>query len=451
MPQRTRAVPVRRGDRIDLDIDSFADGPDALARVGTYVVLVPGALPGERVRAEITSAARKFGRARVLSVERRSSDRAQPACRHFLACGGCHLQHVRYAAQLASKRARLERELAHALKDPSPVRDPVPAAAPLGQRHKIALHLTEAGGRLVPALHGLREQRLVALRECPASAPPALELALAAVRALDALRLRAFDPDSGAGLLRSVLVRTASTGQSHLVLVAQHATIPGLARVLPELHRAGATAISVNENQGPPDLLLGRRTRVLSGPGRIEERIDGVTYCISPDAFFQTSPHGAGALVRLVRDALAPAAGDAIVDVYCGGGLFALPLARSARRVVGLDASRAAIGDAIAAARRNGIDRARFRCGPLVPALRALRHADLAVLDPPRAGCDPAALRAVADLRPRRLALVACDARALARDLHLLEGLGYRAAQVVPVDMFPLTCHIEAVATVIAE
>jgi 23S rRNA (uracil1939-C5)-methyltransferase len=453
MADRARAVPVRRGDVVDLDVAAMADGPDALARVGGWVVLLPGALPGERVRAEITSAARKYGRARVLEVLQPSPERVPPRCRHFLRCGGCHLQHQRYEAQLEQKRARLQKELAFALGGAAPeVRAAVPAPAPFGQRHKVALHLLSARGGLVPALHGLRELGLVPLEECPASAPGAWALALACVRALDSLRLTAFEPETGAGLLRSVLVRrSAATGQSHLLVVASRTPVPGLMRMLPELHAAGATTISVNEHGGDPARLLGGRTEVLSGPRRIDERISGVTLCLSPDAFFQTSPAGAAALVDAVRGFLAPLTDDVIADLYCGGGLFTLALAAGAREAFGVEESAVAVADALAAARRNRARNVRFLRGPVERLLRgcrdgALPRPDLAVLDPPRAGALPEALRELAALGPRKVAFVGCEPRALARGVAVLVAAGYRIRAVQPVDMFPQTSHVEAVA-----
>lgn len=453
MPRRHEPAPVRRGDRVALDIEALADGPDAIARLASYVVLVAGVLPGERVRAEITSGSRKFGRARPLQIERPSPDRVVPRCRHFLACGGCHWQHAAPSAQLAWKQARVQKELAHALGADAPTVWPtIAAAAPFGARHKVALHLLGGDrGRLRPALHRLRDISLVALAECPAAAPPALQLATAAIAQLERLRLPAYDPETGSGVLRSVLVRrAAATGQSHLIVVATDDLVE-LDSLLPALQALGATTVSINVNREAQDRLLGPTTRVLAGPERIEERLGDTTYCISPDAFFQTAPAGAAELVRLVADWLQPQPTDTLVDLFCGGGLFALPLAARSGRVVGIEDSAVSLGDAAAGMRRNRVRNATFVRGAVETALPRLRaadlpRADLAVLDPPRAGALPAALREVAALRPRRIAHVACDPAALGRDLAVFRTLGYRAERVVPVDMFPQTWHVEAVA-----
>jgi 23S rRNA (uracil1939-C5)-methyltransferase len=245
-----------------------------------------------------------------------------------------------------------------------------------------------------------------------------------------------------------VLVRATTTGQAHVVLVARRTF--AATTIVDDLHDAGATTISINENIGELSCLLGPMTRIVSGPAHVEERIAGLTFPISPDSFFQTSPQAAGHLVRLVCEWLAPRGSDDVADLYCGGGLLTLPLARTARSAFGIELSRTAIGDANAAARRNRITNAQWRSGHVHAWLRKcgrdLPRPHLAAMDPPRTGLDPDTIAELARLRPRRLAYVSCEPRALQRDLLALRDAGFRTARITLVDMFPQTSHIEAVA-----
>lgn len=449
---RDLPVPVRRGDRVRMTIETMADGPDALAHVDGYVVLLPGAMPGERVRAEITSAARKFGRARIAFVDEPSPDRVEPACRHFLECGGCHWQHVDYAAQLRFKQQRVQKDLDWALGEHAPrVRETAPNQSPYGRRYKVAMQVLPDRQRgMVPAMHALRELDLVPVTECPTSAERPRRLARAAIELLAERGVEAWDPVTDRGDLRSVLVRTSeSTGQSHLVVVSRDG-LRVLESLVGELSAAGATSIHDNVNDGPESRLLGHRTFHLAGPERIDERIGDVHYCISPTAFFQTSPFAAGLLVRAVLDGLEARATDVVADLYCGGGLFALALAGRAREVIGIEESPVAIADAEAGLRRNHVRNARFVRGPVEQHAarlgKDLPKPDLVVLDPPREGSTEDVLAAVVAQRPRRIAHVACDPKALARDLRILHTRGYEATSVLPVDMFPQTWHVESVA-----
>lgn len=452
-PSRPRTVPVERGEELELDIVSLGDGPDGVGKLGDYVVFVPGTLPGERAVVRITSAARKFARADLLELLQRAPERVEPRCPHFLRCGGCHRQHQDYAVQLADKQARLQRTLDHALGERAPTAAPTVAARPpYGQRHKVAIHLRNVGqDGLEPCFHRLRSPELEPIGECPASDPLAWDLAMATVELLHELPHGAWDPDfAPQALLRSVLVRATTRGDCHLLLVARQPWIPGLEDLCDRLHEAGATTISVNGNAGEFSQLLGPETRLVSGPPRIEEQLGDTKYLLSADAFFQTSPQGAFELVQRVGEWLRPGPADTVADLYCGGGLLTLPLARTAKAAWGVESSLAAVRDAEAGARANGLRNVLFRAGQvegwLAAGGRELPRPDLVALDPPRQGLTEGVVAALAKLRPRRIAYVSCEPQALQRDLRALDAVGFRTVAATPIDMFPQTCHLESLA-----
>ncbi len=451
---RPREIPVARGDRVTVAVDGLGDGPDGLARIGDYVLFVPGVLPGERAEIVVTSAARKFGRGELLAVHDPSPERVTPRCAHFLACGGCHRQHQDYPAQLRSKQERLQRAVTFALGDDAPaVAATVPAAAPYGERHKVVAHLLHGDdGRLGAALHRARSPELVAVHECPASDALAWDLVERTIELLDRLGHRAWDPwFAPRELLRSVLVRATTTGDAHLLIVATQERVPGLERIADDLHRAGATSIGVNHNDGDPAALLGGNTTHVSGRPFITERIAGLTWRISPTSFFQTSPRMAERLVQHVVDWLQPTRDDDVLDLFCGVGLLTLPLAQRARTATGIERHGAAIDDARGSAGDNGIRNATFRAGHADGWLQAARSGGiprphLIALDPPRTGLEPGIIADLARLRPRRLAYVSCEPAALQRDLPALRDAGFRTQALVPFDMFAQTCHVESLA-----
>jgi 23S rRNA (uracil1939-C5)-methyltransferase len=423
---------------------------DAVARVDGYVVLVPGLLPGERALVRITSATRKFGRGELVSVLAPSPDRVDPRCRHFLECGGCHLQHLAYPAQALHKQQRLQRTLQHALGDDAPeVRPMLVPADPYGQRHKVALHLTGDGPTLAGGFRMARSPDLVVLEECPASDPQAFALARATITQLRSLGLPATDRPGG--VLCSVVVRRAAgTGEACVLIVVTH-PVRGLKALCPVLRDLGATTVAANVHDGDTAQLLGHDTIVLAGPERIRERIGRVTYCLSPASFFQTAPWGAERLVGLVHQALAPKPRENVLDLYCGGGLFALALAPSCASVLGIEENPVSAGDAVEAAELLGLENVRILTGRVEDRLRTLARTgaarpDKIVLDPPRTGCGPELAAAIARLGAAAIAYVSCDPDALAADLQSFHQHGYRTAAVTPVDMFPQTHHVEAVA-----
>ena len=454
MPPDRPSAPITRGDRVTAPVTGLGDGPDGIAKVDDYIVFVPGVLPGEEATFDVTSAARKHGRGELVSVQRPSPDRVKARCAHFLQCGGCHRQHQRYDAQLLSKQQRLQKGLDHALGHGAiAVAPTVPAASPYGERHKVAVHLMhDARGTLVGGLHRARSPELVAVTECPASDALAWDLVQDAIFLLRRLPHRAWDPwFAPKELLRSVLVRATTQGEAHLVFVATQPEIPGLDELLDALHRAGATSVSVNHNDGDPARLLGPRTQLVSGRPYIYEELGGIRYRIAPTAFFQTSPRMAFELVQHVVAFLQPGRDDHVADLYCGVGLLTLPLAQRSKSAWGVELHGAAVDDARASAQQNSIANVTFRCGQVDGWLAACRKGELpkpalVALDPPREGLTPAVIAELKALAPRKLAYVSCEPQALQRDLPALRDAGFAVRSVSPFDMFPQTAHVEAVA-----
>ncbi|MEZ5965607.1 MAG: 23S rRNA (uracil(1939)-C(5))-methyltransferase RlmD [Planctomycetota bacterium] len=460
----TPRVPVRPEQDVEMVIDTVGHDGDGLGKVGNYVVFVPRAMAGERVRARITSAGRKHGRADLLAVLEPSADRVTPRCPHFGACGGCQLQHMTYPAQLELKQLRVQRTLSHALRRDIEVPPLAAPAQPWGQRSKVVLHVERRPSGYRAGLYGQRSRSLVPLDECPASHAAAFALARKAVQICERQRVPAFDRRYGDGALRGVLVRATSTGQLGVVLISASAALPQERAVATALADAGAAAVWVNHLPTPmrvrdgalptrvdafePVHLLGSETRCVHGNDRLDEELLDVRYVVSPTAFFQTSLFGAEELVRQVVAMAEPLAGKKVIDAYCGSGLLTLALARSAASVIGVEDDALAVADAEAGARRNGRDNVRFIAGPaqrLLPTL-ATEAPDVVVLDPPRAGCHAGVLETVAQaLRPRRVVYVACDTDSLARDAARLEELEYAVERVQPLDMFPFTHHVETV------
>ncbi|MCC6784542.1 MAG: 23S rRNA (uracil(1939)-C(5))-methyltransferase RlmD [Planctomycetes bacterium] len=461
MPDRPAQIPVHVDDVLDARVEAFGDGPDGIVRVDRYVLFVPEVIPGERVRVVVSSAARKYGRAELLEVLEPSPDRVEPRCPHFHHCGGCQLQHLAHPAQMLEKSERLRRVIAHALDvAPAslPIRPMLGPVVPWEQRTKLALHFVERDGLLEAGYFARRSRDVVGIEECPIQDPLALRVGLAVRDGAIAAGLSAvnFDPVRElyrGGHLRATVVRAASaTGQAHATVVVQ--TTRGMPRLEPlvrELQAAGATGASLNVNDGPPEQLLGERFDTLFGTPGVEDEVEGLRLRSSPGAFFQTSAFGVTTLVREVRRILHDAPKDArIADLYCGGGLFALALARSTGRVFGIEDSEQAIADANASAALNGIENAHFRAGlveRLMNNLARSREKPFAViLDPPRAGCAARVLHGVAkELQPTRIVYVSCEPATLARDLARLLPLGYEITEITPVDMFPHTSHIETI------
>ncbi len=267
------------------------------------------------------------------------------------------------------------------------------------------------------------------------------------------LRLPVWDGVTEQGLLRFVSLREGRrTGDAMVNLVAASPDLERLGPVAEGVKaRVPSTAsVVLNVNAKKASVAVGTEEHVLLGRDHITESLGGLTFQVSANSFFQTNTAQAERLFALVEAACELGGDEILVDLYSGTGAISLLLARRCRHVYGIEIAPAAVADAVRNARANGIDNCTFLAGEVrhvLPALIAQGvDAETVVADPPRAGFHPKALTALAALAPARIVYVSCNPSTLARDVGELVRRGYRLEWVQPVDMFPQTPHIEAIA-----
>ncbi len=388
-PEPPGPVPVR--------FSSLVYGGWALGRLADgRALFVPYLLPGERALVRVTENRSGYARGRALQLLEPSPLRVAPRCRHFGECGGCHYQHLAYEAQLQAKQQVLREQLARlaGLEDP-PLLDPLPSPAPWNYRNHLRFHRAAGGG---PGFRAFRSSRAVPIAECHLPEP-----ALAA-------RWPQLPP-SPAG--RRWILRCGTGGPP--------------------------TAWQQEEASGQAGGPVGGE------PSPVYFELPSGSFRVSPGSFFQVNTPMAGRLVEEVLrevEGSGDARGAAVLDLYCGVGLFSRALAPRVRQVVGVELSPAACADF----RHNlrGLDNVRLVPGDareVLPRLAARPAA--AVADPPRAGLGPAVVRALAALAPRLLVYVSCDAATLARDARELLREGYELRSIRLLDLFPQTYHLE--------
>ena len=379
-------------DRIELTVGAVAHGGHCVARVGEppgQVVFVRHALPGERVVAEITEEHSGYLRADAVSVLEPSPDRVEPPCPYARpdACGGCDLQHVAPAAQLAWKAAVVREQLTRLAGLPDfPVRvEPLPGG-PLGWRTRMR-YTVDGAGRAGLLKH--RSHEVVPIDRCRIAHPAIQELPV-----------------------------TASPWP------------PSVSTVETVAPAAGPALVTAPEDE-------------------VVERAVGREWTLPASAFWQVHPAAADTLAGAVLDLLAPRYGESAWDLYGGAGLFAAALATKLGPDAPITLVESA-RPAVAAARANLTDLTGLRVVPstVETALRRRRvggAVDLVVLDPPRTGAGAAVTKAIMAAGPRAVAYVACDPAAFARDVRTFRDGGWHLATLRAFDLFPMTHHVECV------
>jgi 23S rRNA (uracil1939-C5)-methyltransferase len=445
-----------RGDQVELTVDSFAHGGAGVARTESgYVVFVSGAIPGDRVLAEIGKRKRSFAEARTVELLEPSPDRVAPRGDH----PGAPWQVLSYERQLIEKAAQVRDAMVRLgdFQEP-PMLDIVPAVEQWRYRNKIEFSFApDASGDPAKAgincgFHPPGEWWRVVDVDDFVLASERMNAARGQVVAwARANRIAAFDRKTRTGVLRNLVIREGKrSGQLQVRLVISEVGSRTF-DVDSLIAAVDCDGLLLTRTDAAAEVTSGGETVVLAGHERLEEELHGITYRVSAEAFFQTNTEMAEVLYALVRDAAALEGWERLVDLYCGIGTIGLTLAPRAAELWGIESVPQAIEDAMSVAQREGYkDRASFVVGDVRVALPALLERgfkpDVAVVDPPRAGLSQKVVRRIVDASPKRLVYVSCNPTTLAPNAKQLVEAGFVLKSVQPVDMFPQTPHVEAVA-----
>ncbi|MGN6255764.1 MAG: 23S rRNA (uracil(1939)-C(5))-methyltransferase RlmD [Solirubrobacterales bacterium] len=431
----------RRGELLELEIDSLAFGGRGVARAGGFVVFVAGALPGDLVRAEVTKGKKRFAEARAVEVLRAGPDRLPDTCVHGgEPCPGAPWQGLPYQRQLAHKQEQVAEALARiGGLEGFELEEIVPAELQWRYRNKLEYSFGEGDeGEPTLGFHARgRWDLIVDVEDCHLASAAGNEARNAVREWARAEAVPAYDARARRGVLRNLAVREGRrTGQVQTRLVTARARFP---RPPVDLHTivegdSGGT-------EGPTGVL---------GEERLREELCGLQLEMSHAAFFQTNTEMAERLYAVAAEFAGLQGRERVFDLFCGIGTIGLTMARQAGEVWGLEIVPEAIADAERNARRNEIENAHFlaanaRTG-VRPLLEKAGKPDVVVVDPPRAGLSQKIVRRVIECEASRIVYVSCNPTTLAPNAAQLGEAGYRLRRVRPVDMFPQTPHIECVA-----
>lgn len=438
-----------------IKIHGLGSSGEGVGKLGELIIFVEGALPGEEVLAEIETRKKNYAVGRLVEVVKPSPERVAPFCPLYQDCGGCQLQHLNYAAQLKWKRQQVVDAVERIGKlNGVEVFDTLGMENPLRYRNKMQFPVGRGKGGLIVGCYARGSHKIIDTASCPIQNAGNDKILNAVRTVAEKFKLQPYDEDTHKGFLRHVMGRVGSSGEMMIVLVTASPNFPNaknfvraLCNELPEV-----TSIQQNVQTFRNNVILGRDTKVLYGKPTIHDAIGGLNFNISARSFFQVNTAQAEVLYRTALDFANLRGNETVIDAYCGTGTIGLFMARKARKVIGVEVVSSAVADAIKNARENKIRNAEFITGDAVKILPRLfdagTYAEVVIVDPPRSGCDKKVLETFAAMEPEKIVYVSCNPATLARDLKILDDLGYRTKKIQPVDMFPFTSHVEAVAQI---
>lgn len=449
----SQIIPVKKNDYIDVEFIDLTHEGQGVAKIDGFPIFVPGGLPGESAQIKILNVKKNYGYGKLIEIREKSPYRVEISKEDMHKYGGCQLHHMSYEGQLQFKQNLVEQTLTRIgkLQDVN-IHPIIGMEQPFHYRNKAQVPVGERNGRLITGFYKPRTHEIIDTDESVIHME-AINDAIKIVKEIcSELGVTAYNEEAHTGVLRHIMARFGrKTDELMIVLITRTEKLPHRKEIVEKIVAALPNVKSVVHNVNPKrtNVILGERTQVLWGQNVIYDYIGNVKFAISPRSFYQVNPVQTQVLYDKAL-AYAGLTGEEIVfDAYCGIGTISLFLAQQAKKVYGVEVVPDAINDAKKNADLNGITNVEFTVGEaevVIPnwAKEGI-HADVIVVDPPRKGCDAALLKTIIEMKPKRVVYVSCNPATLARDLGILEADDYQTVEVQPVDMFPMTMHVECV------
>lgn len=432
---------MKTGDLIQLSITGISHQGYGIGRHDNIVVFVPGAMLGETVEAQIVEYKKKMATAQLQRIITASEYRIEALCPQSSRCGGCELQHCSYDYQLQAKRKIVEDAMARLGRIDTPVEPVLGMEGPWHYRNKGIFHADYSDGTVRLGFYEQGSHQFVPAAAC--------RLFSKAVTDLVSVLENLIQNSGRAYYIHKVMIRESrSNGDMMVVFVTEEAAwrLPELAQQL--IRQPGVVSVYHNINTNLK-IMLGRSFRLLAGQPAIEDTIGAFRFQISPQSFFQINNQQAQVLYETALDFAQLTGKEMVADVYCGIGTISLYLAQQAAQVIGIESVAQAVQDAKENARNNGVENCTFVAAKAEDWLpkwaQKGNRLDVAVIDPPRKGCETPVLDALITSGAKRIVYVSCNPSTLARDAKYLCQYGYEVQKIQPVDLFCQSWHVECV------
>jgi 23S rRNA (uracil1939-C5)-methyltransferase len=448
-------------------LDAGAKGVSVAKAPDGKVIFISNVVPGDVVDVQTFKKRKAYYEGKAINFHEYSEHRTEPVCEHFGVCGGCKWQNMKYSQQLYYKQNEVYNNLKRIGKVEMPEFEPILGSEKqFFYRNKMefgfsnARWMTEAEiksdqdfddrnalGFHIPKMW----DKILDITKCHLQEDPSNSIRNEIRRFAIEHDLAFFNPRNHEGLLRTLMIRTASTGEIMVLIqffeenkTQRELIMNHLAATFPEI-----TSLQYVINGKPNDTIYDQNVILFKGRDYILEEMEGLHFSINAKSFYQTNSAQAYELYKITRDFAGLTGNELVYDLYTGTGTIAQFVSKNAKKVIGVEAVPEAIIDADANAKRNNITNCEFYVGDMKNVFNDAfiakhGHPDVIITDPPRDGMHADVVKQILSIAPEKVVYVSCNSATQARDLALMDEM-YKVTRVRPVDMFPQTHHVENV------
>lgn len=432
-------------------VDQSYDGK-GVTRYNGKVVFVAGFFLHEKALIRLIYERSEFYIGKIVKLIKKSPSRIEPKCKVCSTCGGCVFQQLKYDEQLEFKTKQVKEALTKITGISAHVEKCLGMENPYYYRNKIQLPVgLSQKGRIITGFYKEKSHDIVPIDTCYIENEYASDIVNKIKELMKKYRIAPYDEDRRTGVIRHILIRTSFyKKQIMVVLVTAKDAFGGRNDFIKELHLScpNITTIVQNINERDTNVILGEKERILFGKGYIEDALCDVWFQISAKSFYQINPQQTEVLYQTAVTLANLTGKERVLDCYCGIGTIGLVASKHAKEVIGVEIVKEAVMDARQNARRNNITNATFYVGDASEWMsnyaKNNHDIDVVFMDPPRKGSDERFLKSLMALEPKTVVYISCNPSTLARDLKMLLKK-YKIVKVQPVDMFPMTYHVETI------
>ncbi|MFM9989005.1 23S rRNA (uracil(1939)-C(5))-methyltransferase RlmD [Flavobacterium sp.] len=448
-------------------LDAGAKGVSVAKAPDGKVIFISNVVPGDVVDVQTFKKRKAYYEGKAINFHEYSEHRTEPVCEHFGVCGGCKWQNMKYSQQLYYKQNEVYNNLKRIGKVEMPEFEPILGSEKqFFYRNKMEFGFSNARWMTEAEIKSDEEfddrnalgfhipkmwDKILDITKCHLQADPSNAIRNEIRRFAIENNLEFFNPRNHEGLLRTLMIRTASTGEIMVLIqffeenkVQRELIMNHLAETFPEI-----TSLQYVINGKPNDTIYDQDIKLFKGRDYILEEMEGLQFSINAKSFYQTNSEQAYELYKITRDFAGLTGNELVYDLYTGTGTIAQFVSKQAKKVIGVEAVPEAILDAKENAKRNNITNCEFFVGDMKNVFNDAfiaqhGHPDVIITDPPRDGMHADVVKQILTIAPEKVVYVSCNSATQARDLALMDEM-YQVTRIRPVDMFPQTHHVENV------
>ena len=451
---RKMEIPVKKNQEYIIDvIDNGFEG-EGIAKIDGFTIFIPNAIKGEKLKILIVKVLSSHAFGKILEIINKSDKRIESDCITYKRCGGCNLRHIKYDETLKMKQNAVQSLVNKTLKTKIQVKETIGMGNPYHYRNKAQYPVgVDKQGNPIMGVFANRTHEIIPIDNCLIQNEKSQQIAKFILDFVRENNISIYDEKTGKGLIRHIVTKIGiKTNEIMCVIVLNGRTIPKEKELVTEILEKfpEVKTIVKNINTKNTNVIMGKENINIYDNGYIYDILGDFKFKISPLSFYQVNPVQAEKLYELGVQAARISENDIVFDLYCGIGTISLFMAKYAKKVYGIEIVEEAVNDAKENSKMNGISNVEFIAGDVENILDELINdkkiiPDIVMVDPPRKGLDNKSIENIMSIKPKKLVYISCNPATLVRDLSKLEGL-YGVHEVIPVDMFPFTSHVECVA-----